>query len=418
MDILAMLKICIGAVGSAVLMPGANFGFILFLFIVFMQYRKNLRMQEIIYGKAKTGLNNLVATSVLAGIAAGILISIPMTLVGVSFSQDMGIQYLVPISLMLMLVEPRFLCFSYSGGILALVSLLFGINKIDVTGIMVLVAILHLLESILIYFDGHRGALPVFLEREDGEVVGGFTMQRFWPIPLAIILFVGYGGVVGDVVSTPDWWPIIRPHIEPGRLQEALFTASPIAAVLGYGEFTSSYMPGEKCKNSAYKLAVFSLILLLLSILSSNMYAFKFIAALFAPIGHEMLIQYEKRLEKNKKPIFSPSSKGLRVLDTLPDGPGESMGIQPGDIIMSINGRLLMNEEELEQFFKDYITYIWVDVEDRYGKVRTLEYKDYQNGIDSLDILIVPQSKEGLVTVRGRESFIKSLFKRRKGTDV
>lgn len=415
MDILAMLKISINTVASAVLMPGANFGFILFLFIVYMQYRKNVRLQEIIYGKPKQALNHLILTSVLAGLVAGIAVSVPMTLIGISFNQDMGIQYLILISLLLMMIEPRFLCFSYSGGILALVSLLLGFEKIDVTGIMVLVGLLHLLESILIYFDGFRGAIPVFLEREDGEVTGGFTMQRFWPIPIALIFFMGYGTANGEVVATPDWWPVIRPYIEPGRIQEALFNAVPIAAILGYGEFTSAYLPREKCRNSSYKLALFSLILLLLAFISSHIYIFKYIAALFAPIAHEALIQYEKKLERGRQSLFSPVPDGLRVLDAIPGGPGEKMGIQPGDIITSINNRPVNNEDQMNEFFCQYVTYIWVDVKDRNGNVRTLEYKDYQEGVNSLEILAVPISKNGLITVKEQKSFLKKLLSSLKG---
>lgn len=411
MDIPAMLRICINTVASAVLMPGANIGFLLFLYILYLQYRKAVRMQEIIYGRPKVPLKQLMLTSVLAGIIAGIAISIPMMLMGISFNQDMGIQYLIPISFILMLIEPRFLCFSYSGGILALASLVFGLTWIDATGIMALVGLFHLLESVLIYFDGSRGAIPVFLDRGSGEVIGGFTMQRFWPIPVAIILFMGYGTAAGDVVPTPEWWPVIRPFIEPGRLQEALFTAVPLSAILGYGEFTSSYLPREKCRSSSYRLAVYSLCLLLLSVISSYVFAFKYIAALFAPLGHEFLIQHEKSKERKRESLFSPVTEGLRVLDTMPEGVGEKMGILPGEVILSVNNMNINSEDDLNRFFEQYVPYIWVDVKDRNGNTRTLEHKNYRDGINSLEVLIVPASSEGLITVKERKSFFKRLLK-------
>lgn len=412
MDILAMLRICITTVSSAILSPPGNLGFVLFVFIIYLQYKKTVRFQEIVYGKPKISLKNLVLSSVLAGTISGIVVSIPMTLVGVSFNQDMGLELLILLSLLFMLIEPRFICFAYSGGILSIISLVFGISRIDVTGILILVGLLHLIESLLIYFDGFRGAVPVFLEQDNGSILGGFTMNRFWPIPIALLLFAGYGGVTGDVVPTPDWWPVIRPHIEPGRIQEALFTAVPVAAILGYSDFTSSYIPRDKCRRWAFKLVVFSLILLLLAGLSQYIYIFKYIAALFAPIAHEAFIEGEKRLEKRREPLFAPSDKGLKVLDTVPDGAGEAMGIMPGETILSINNREVLNESTLDDFFRSYITYIWVDIKDRQGNVRSAEYKNYKEGIDGLDIIFVPVNKEGLITVKERKSFIKKVVGR------
>jgi hypothetical protein len=325
----------------------------------------------------------------------------------------MGVEYLILISLALMLIEPRFLCFSYSGGLLSLAALIFGIKGIDVTGILMLVAILHLVESILIFFDGHRGAIPVFLERDDGSVVGGFTMQRYWPIPLVILLFMGFESAAGgDVISTPDWWPVVRPYIEPERLQQAMFQALPIAAILGYGEFTSACLPKDKCRRTSWKLAVFSLVLFGLSAASVHIYAFKYIAALFAPLAHEFILIREKRMERDMTPLFSNVPDGIRVLDTVPDGAAEAMGIVPGDIVVSVNNKPVTEEEDLEEFFKEYVTFIWVGVKDREGTLRTLEYKNYKDGIDDLDIIAVPRSTEGLATVRERKSFIKRMFGR------
>jgi len=411
MDILAMLKICMDVIISALLMPGANLGFILLVFIIYSLYRRMASFQEIAYGSAKVPVNRLVITSVLWGIAAGIGVSIPMVLIGVAFDKNLGIQYLVFISILLMLIEPRFLCFAYSGGLLAILSLLFGVKNVDATGIMVLVGTLHLLESVLIYFDGHRGAAPVLMEREDGSIVGGFSMQRFWPIPMAMVLFLGYEAAqISGAVETPQWWPVIRPYIEPGRIGEAFFSAVPVTAILGYSEFTSSCLPKEKCKRSSMKLALFSLMLLLLAVISSKIYVFKYIAALFAPLGHEYLIEREKKLERKRQPMFLPSDKGLVVLDTMAGSPGEKMGIMPGDTIVSINNRPMTDKEIMEEFFKDYVTFIWVDVIDRFGNLRTLEYKDYRDGIDSLGVIIIPQNKEGFITLREQKSFIKKLW--------
>ncbi|HBM79930.1 MAG TPA: PDZ domain-containing protein [Clostridiaceae bacterium] len=415
MDILAMINLCIRTVSAAVLSPGANFIYVVFIIIIFTQYKKVVRLQEYIYNKPKTPTSNLVLTSILSGLVAGIVISIPMTLMGITFSQDMGIQYLILISLILMFIEPRFICFSYSGGILSIAGLLFNIKGIDVTGIMILVGMLHLLEAVLIYIDGYRGAVPVFLQREDGKVVGGFTMQRFWPIPIALVMFVGFSSAKsGASISTPDWWPVIKPFMDPSNIKNALFQAFPVSAILGYSEFTSSCLPREKCRKSAIRLMIFSVMLLSIAISSSYVYALKYVAALFAPFAHEYLIEHERKSERNKGSIFSAPPLGIRVLDTIPGGPAEMMGIKSGDTILSINNRTIVTEEGMNCFFNDFVTFIWVDVKGIDGRIRTLEYKDYKNGIDGLGILTVPKSTDGLVTIREQKSFVKRIYDRLK----
>lgn len=412
MDILAMIRLCISTVASEVLMPDRNIIYIIFLFIIYSQYRRNADMQQSLYGRIKTPVWEMMAMTIISGLAAGFIVSIPMTLLGVAFSNDMGIVLLIPISLFLMLFSPRLICFSYSGGLLAIICLLFRIKSIDVTGILELVAILHLLEAVLIYLDGSKGAIPVFYRKSDGKVTGGFSLQKMWPIPLAVLVLSGFSSPAGDVISTPNWWPILKPPMDMSIINEAVFQLFPVTAVLGYGEFTSSCLPAEKAKDSSYKLALFSLILLLLSVLSSKIYVFKFIAALFSPLGHEFLIQYEKKAESSRESIFAPVDDGIKVMDVIPGGAAEKMGIEPGDTVLSINNRKVISMERLNSFFEQYINFIWVDVRGRNGKVRTLEYKNYDQGIDNLGILAVPENDDGLVTIVNRDGILVRFFKK------
>src|SRR5690606_41661119 len=95
---------------------------------------------------------------------------------------DAGVGYARLVAIALMMVHPRFICSAYAGGILSVTHLLFGWPGLSVPAIMALVAVLHLVESLLILLHGPTGATPVYVRRPDGRVVGGFTMQKFWPI--------------------------------------------------------------------------------------------------------------------------------------------------------------------------------------------------------------------------------------------
>ena len=104
------------------------------------------------------------------------------------------------------------------GGLLALVSLLFGFPEISVPQIMALVAILHMVESFLIFSSGHLGAVPAYIKGQGGRITGGFTLQKFWPIPLVALVVMAGGGVVEGGIEMPGWWPLIKPGV-PGDPQ-------------------------------------------------------------------------------------------------------------------------------------------------------------------------------------------------------
>ena len=124
---------------------------------------------------------------------------------GISIN-DLGILYLWVLAVLLMLINPRFLCFSYAGGLLALFSLFTGYPKLNIPALMGLVAVLHLVESALILASGHSGSLPVYVRNRFGRVVGAFNLQKFWPVPLAIIA-IGYIGP--QLPRMPGWWPLL-----------------------------------------------------------------------------------------------------------------------------------------------------------------------------------------------------------------
>lgn len=405
------------------------------LIIAYTQYSKAADTQRIMYGnKVKYPVKDLFATSLLFGILAGFFGTIVMTVVGVTFGSFNGLQYIIFLSILLMLINPRYVCLSYSGGILSLIVLITGdligkgildknnsisgfINtnfNFEVSTLMAIIAVMHLIEAALMWIDGHRGAVPVFMKRGE-KLVGAFIMQKVWLIP--IMFFVLYtGSFTGETTPTPDWWPLIRPNMAPELLKNAVFTAMALPALLGYGDFAVSTDPVKKVRRSAKGLFVFSMILFILAIISNKYYAFKYIAALFAPLAHEGLILFERYRENSGKPLMEHSEEGIIVVDTVPGTPSDSMGFSPGDVILSINNIKVNSIEDIENIFKEHLTYIWAEVKNPGNEVRTLEFGNFSTPIDKLGVITVPRSDYGIPVMIEREGslerIIRKLFKR------
>lgn len=383
--------------------------FWIMFFVLFFQYKKLEEIQKDIYGVVKYKKKDMMASSLLAGILGGMAISIVITVVGITFGKLEGAVFLIIFSLILVLLfDSHFICLSYSGGIVSLISLLLGyintkgiinISEIpilrgflnfDITAILILVSLLHLVEALLMYFDGARYPVPMFFKK-NGRIVGGFILTRFWIIPLMILILLSLTPIGGDVIPTPDWWPLIRPDGIPINVNDAVFSLTPLFAILGYGDFTVSKMPKQKVKESSLSLFIFSVTLFALTVLSMKIYAFKYVAAIFSPVFHELIIILNRRKERMLESLWDYNYDGIKILDVVPNSPAEKMGIETGDKIISINNRRVNTIYDAKVILDEAERYLWIDVEKLDGTVRSLEYYNYQTDIGSLGIITIPQ---------------------------
>ncbi len=333
--------------------------------LVFLQYRRAVSMEKQLFGRAINNVWRQTFYSMLFGLLGGFFGSVFLIVLGISL-ESIGIFYLWPVAIMLMMINPRFLCFAYAGGIIGVASILAevfspylppagffeGLANINVPGLMALIGILHLTESILIALSGHIGPSPLFLKRGKGEIVGGFSLQKFWPLPIVGLItmmipeaaeFMQYG------MEMPEWWPILGAPAQVAEGNRAYYMLFPIVAGLGYGDFAISSEPRKKSLRSARNLGWYSIVLVILAITAHYKFEFALAAALFAPLGHEYLIMIGNKEELSREPFYVPPERGIKILDVLPGYPAYQAGLSSGDIILSINenpmeGRLDLNK--------------------------------------------------------------------------
>ena len=343
--------------------------------IIFFQYKKIGELEKDILGKNKKSPIYNVLVSTVLGLIGGLMGSVIFIYFGITINPK-DFYFILPLAILLSLIHPKFMCFSYAGGIISLLSLIFGWPNINVVGVMAVVGVLHLVESFLVLVDGERGKIPIFMERQ-GEVIGGFSMNRLWPVPFTI--FINNGGV----------YP------------------ATIIAILGYGDYAIANCPEKKSKQTAELLLVFSMTLLCFAWLSIEYNIFEYAAAIFSPLAHEIIIMIGRRKEEKGSFIFAPSNYGLKVLDTLLNSIGEKIALKPGDIILSINGKKVYDKRDIGEILYFRPKYIWIEIFDRDKGLITKEYKDYKNGIHSLGIVVVSNLPEYAFIVEEQRSSIQ-----------
>jgi hypothetical protein len=292
---------------------------------------------------------------------------------------EIGIVYVWPLAILLLLVHPRYLCFAYAGGLVgafsATIQLLSGfwpaitagpladIAAIHIPGLLALIGILHLTESFLIAVSGHLFASPLFLKTENG-IVGGFSLQKFWPLPLVGLIATVVPEVTAQAaaaVQMPDWWPLFASTATPGAGQTLMYVLLPIVAGLGYGDLAVSSTPQKKSKSSALNLAAYSVILIAAAFLAFRFPMITIPAALFAPVGHELLIIIGNKKEFSGKPLYVAPETGVQVLDLFPQSLASKAGLRTGDIILAVNGIHVENSLVFNTLIRS-VTFIELDV--------------------------------------------------------
>lgn len=387
--------------------------FWLVILLVGFQYRQQQRNQEKMFGIAVFEWKKQMLYAAWLGLIGGALGSFVLTVTGVSVNH-LGLSYVWPVAIALMLIHARFLCFAYAGGLVAISYLIFGWPVISVPHILSLVAVLHITESFLIAISGRFSAVPVFIRRED-QLVGAFTLQNFWPLPLLVLLVVGLPAdqIPEGMVNMPDWWPPLPFGSDPPAGKQWVHMLMPVVAALGYADIAVSTRPEQKRKQSAVFLFIYSLALLAMAVLSARYTWLQLPAALLSPIGHDFLIKLQNRREMKGQPLFVHGEYGLTVLDTIPGSPARNAGVRPGDVLLSIYGMELNSESELI----DAIAYAPRNFPLRWqrdGKVMQAQ-ATFVNGERRLGVILAPRGNEYYMELES-ESFgvIRRFFRKFK----
>ncbi|HOB35308.1 MAG: PDZ domain-containing protein [Firmicutes bacterium] len=378
--------------------------------MVTRQHARQASLEEHLFGEAFSNPMRQVLTSLGFGFLGGLFASTLMFFLGVALSEELGIIYVWPVVLVLMLINPRFMCFAYGGGVVGAISLLLralagvwpglrnvgllaGFMAIDISSLMALVALLHLTESLLILISGHINASPVAVRGPGGRIVGGFMLQRFWPLPMAALFAAAVGmSELGDgVLTMPDWWPLLRPAVELDPEMVLLFFPMPIIAALGYSDIAVSSTPKAKSRWSARNLMAYSLALLLLAILSGRWTQLQIAAVLLAPLGHEYLIQAGNRREWAGRPLYSAPERGVKLLAVMPNSAAQAVGLGEGWIITNVNGMEVNSRWDLANALQLFPGLAEIEAVSPRGETRVFRIHQRQG---KLGLVPVPDSSQ------------------------
>lgn len=386
--------------------------FWLVMSLVAYQYWNMQKNQIAMFGVSGVPYSKQIGWATLYGTVGGLVGSFALTLIGVNIER-LGIEYIWPLAIALAMVNMRFLCFAYAGGVVAAVSAVFGWPNVDVASVLALVGALHITESALIFISGKYSAVPVILKQGD-RLVGAFNLQNFWPLPLVVLGTVAMSmtGLPEGFLNMPDWWPLLPLHLEAPEGKQWVYVMFPVVAALGYTDMAVSSTPRQRRNSSALSLALYSSVLLVMALLSAKFAWLQLPAALLSPLGHEYLVRRGNRLEMEAEPRYVPPARGVMVLDVLPGSMSDLLGLRSGDIILGLAGVATDRGAELA-YAIDYAPESFRITFQRDGKELAVVGK-FMPSERQLGIILVPEGHERYFVTLDEEmgGFLVRLWRR------
>ncbi|RFT93806.1 PDZ domain-containing protein [Paenibacillus jamilae] len=368
------------------------------ILIVALGYRRQMLLERKLF---HTRMHSWAAETwrvVWSGLLAGMALSVLGMFVSVQLNPT-SIVCLWIATLLLMLIRVRYLCLAYSVGLLGVVQFFLNIASgwqpggvlgtsvaairgLDIPALLVLVAVLHVAEALLVRWQGGKAATPLFVEGKRGRLVGGYRMEDLWPIPL-LLLVPAQGGFM------LPWTPLFGGDAGTGYMLAAL------PVLMGFSSVTLGQLPRQKAVLTSNRLLLYSVALLLLSLLAAWWSPLILLAALFSFLAHEALIWYGNIEESRLSPMFVHPEQGMRVLAVLPDSPATAMGILPGEAIYRVNGMVVNSRAELHQALRINSAFCKLEVRNLQGESKFVQRGMYDGDHHQLGVVLAPDADAG-----------------------
>ncbi|MBW6411437.1 signal protein PDZ [Clostridium weizhouense] len=426
-----LLLYTLRGVAEAIVEPTLMLILILLGVILYLKNRKLVIMQKMILGESVNTPLELTLSQIVLGILAGTMVSVINSMLGIRFGENSGIFYLFGISIVLMFIKPRFICFSYSGAILGLISVgitLLGnfipgikenmVFKIDIMYLMTFVGVLHIIEGLLVMIDGDRGSIPVFANK-GGKIIGGFALNRYWLLSIAILISVmadkDAGNYITTAIQTPNSWPFIHGSGDINLLSFTMISIMPLYAVLGYSSVTFTKNKREKALSSGKYIIAYGLLLTLVSQVARFGIVGELLLIIFAPLGHELMIRTQKNREDILEPKFMSDEEGLVILDVLPKSIAYDLGIKAGSKLLSVNDKIINSQAEMYSIIKENLYNITLKIKDMNGTISSLPIRISKG--TNIGMLLVPRAVEAKDKVMIKENDFSQILDKLKESD-
>ncbi|CAG7656097.1 PDZ domain-containing protein [Paenibacillus allorhizosphaerae] len=367
------------------------------LFIV-LQYRRQIALERKLFSTRLHSLLSETWRTVLWGLIGGVFASVVMAAVGATLEPN-AILVLWLISMVLLLIKVRFLCWAYAVGAIGILQAVTlglaplgnhaalswiadALRHISMPALLALVAVLHLVEAIYVRRQGTRFGTPMFYESKRGKIVGGYHLQGFWPVTLFLLVPLQGAG------NALPWTPLLG-----GDLWQSGWTIIGFPVMIGFAEMTMSRLPRDKVRISSNLLLLYAVALLAMAWLAALWPIFIVPACVLCILLHEAIIWYSRWDETARIPFFVHGSKGLKILGILPGSAAEELGLLVGETVHKVNGVPVRSKQELHQAMQSNSAFCKLEIINLAGESKFVKRAMFSGEHHQLGIILAPDQE-------------------------
>lgn len=360
---------------------------IIFGVLFYLKNKKLAFMQKMVIGEIINSPLELTLSQITLGLIGGIFASLILSILGVVFKENSGIELIFIISILLIFFKIKFTSFAYSGGIVGALSIIVtylniggdssNFLKFNISSLIIVIGVIHIIQGVLIILDGGKGAIPAF-SKKNNRLVGGYVLNRLWAIPITLFMALSNSmnsNIIHNNINTPAWWPILSNSNTVNLISTAILVMMPLFGVVSYNSVTFTRTKKEKSVSSGIYISVYGIIVCLISIIAEFGLVGKIVSIILMILFYEILIRFERKMEDEKEPIFYSDEHGICVLEVVPFSKAYSAGIKSGDRIISLEGKFIENEKQVYKALMNNHFDVELEIESRTGNRKKVQLR-------------------------------------------
>lgn len=240
------------------------------------------------------------------------------------------------------------------------------IGNIDLTYKIIKYGAAYQLVLGILYLAGKKQTQPIMIQDKTGRIFGEHIYSRVWLFPAVVF------SIINSAIENIAYIMIVmilfsdirinRESVKSYFKKRGIFMTAASAVLLGL-----SYINNELILS----IMILGILPLTIIIWFIAMHIFK----------------------KNNDYIYTANDKGVQILYIYEsdESPANQMGLEIGDLICKINGRRVIRQEAISVVLEEYPPFVWLEIV-RDDKTIETEYKDYENGINTLGVVYTPRN--------------------------
>lgn len=253
---------------------------------------------------------------------------------------------------------------------------------------MIFVGVMHVVEGILVLLDGHRGAVPILIKKEN-EILGGYSLKRYWILPLAIMIMANmselYGGFNNvSLNDIPAYWTLFKSQDQIDLLRSIFISLLSFYAVVGYSSVTYTRTKREKAVSSGIHISIYGALLILVAQAARIGLLGEIFVVIFAPVAHEFMLKIQRNKEMKRQPKFISDENGLVILEIGNNFKLKDFNMDINSKIISVNNESLNSERDIYSILKKNLSRAVIKFEDCNGVIKEVNYVHDNSRIGAL----------------------------------